>query len=174
MLLFWEFPSLIDSTFFFFLGLHCIAFVLFHSERGTHFLLRYRKSANRKLIQETFKGYGKGYKLFRLIAKGIDMSINPFYFSFLLIVRGSISAFYKSVVLCYLLKKKELKLNKPIENIKFNALPALVVYVAYISMSKLTTTNKVPMVMENSILSFFVPTMIVIRSLKTTWKVLRN
>lgn len=73
--------------------------------------------------------------------------MNPVFFTFVLVVRGSTSALYKSVVLSYLLNKK-LKLKKPIENIKFNAFPAIAVYIAYISITKFLTVNQVPMVVE--------------------------
>lgn len=126
-----------DSTFFFFMGLHFMAFVLFHSKRGTAVLLRYRKSANRKVVQETFKGYGKGYKLFRLISKGIEMNVNPIYFVFLLLIRGSSSAFYKTTVLSYLLKKP-LSFKKAKMNVLFNSLPAILVYIFYISIVNMT------------------------------------
>jgi hypothetical protein len=60
---------------------------------------RYRKSEARKVVQETFKGYGKGFNLLILINKGIRFHYHPLTFIGILIVRGTASSLYKTIAL---------------------------------------------------------------------------
>lgn len=124
LLLLGELPSLRDSTVFFFLGLHFITFIAFHSKIGTDVMDTLRKSTVRKLFQETFKGYGKGLALIALVHKGINAEISMSYFIWVLIVRGSASALFKSSVLSLILGKP-VKLKKPKANFIFNTIPSI-------------------------------------------------
>lgn len=170
-LIFWELPTLMDSTFIFFMGLHFIAFMYIHSERGTKILMKYRQSPYRKVVQETMKGYGKGLKLFKLLDRGIEFNVNPLYFLFVLLIRGTASAIYKTTVLSYLLDKP-LRFNKAKQNILFNSLPSMILYLIYIFVAYLTKFQ-FHGELAKPLLAIFVPTMIVIRSLRTMWKVLK-
>ena len=124
LLLLGELPSLSDSTVFFFLALHFVTFIAFHSKIGTDVMDTLRKSAMRRLLQETFKGYGKGLKLLSLVHKGIDAEISMAYFIWVLVVRGSASAFFKSSIISKILGKP-LKLKKPKANFIYNTLPCI-------------------------------------------------
>lgn len=112
LLLFGELPSLKDQTFLLLLGIHFTTFLCFHSTPVKGFMERYRKSEYRKLVQETFKGYGKGFSLLVLVNKGFKLQIQPVYFIFILVIRGTASSLYKSATLSYLLNKP-FKLKKP-------------------------------------------------------------
>ena len=50
VLLFGELPSFSDSTVFFFLALHFVTFMAFHSKIGSEVLDTLRKSAMRRLV----------------------------------------------------------------------------------------------------------------------------
>jgi hypothetical protein len=124
LLLLGELPSLSDSTVFFFLALHFMTFLAFHSKIGTDVMDTLRKSAIRRLLQETFKGYGKGLALLALVHKGMNAEISLSYFIWILVVRGSASSLFKSSVLSMILGKS-VKLKKPKANFIFNTLPSI-------------------------------------------------
>ena len=61
--LYGEFPTLKDSSFLLLLGIHFLTFTLFHTHTGEEVMDRINKSEIRIVMQETFKGYGKGLNL---------------------------------------------------------------------------------------------------------------
>ena len=119
-----QLPSFRDSTVFFFLALHFITFMAFHSKIGIDVMDTLRKSAVRRVLQETFKGYGKGLALLALVHKGTNAEISLSYFIWVMIVRGSASALFKSCILSIILGKP-LKLKKPQANFIYNTLPSI-------------------------------------------------
>lgn len=125
----WEIPSLTDSTFIFFVCLHFTTFVSLHSSTGSTLLTTYSSNKYRKLVQETFKGLGKGKKLLSLISKGVEMNFSLSYFVLILIVRGTASSIYKSVILSLLLKKN-LKFKKTKANFLFISFPSILTFTA--------------------------------------------
>jgi hypothetical protein len=126
--------------------------------------MKYRKNEYRRVIQETFKGYGKGFSLLVLVGKGLDLGINPFYFVFVLVIRGSASAFYKSICLSLILKKP-LKLNKAKTNFFFNTIPTIIAFIALSLLIKYTNLHVV-FVLEKHITSIFVTYMILYRCIR--------
>jgi len=129
-LMFGELPSLTDSTFIFFLCLHFTSFIYFHSNEGSCLLKRYHKNPYRKIFQETFKGYGKGMKLFLLILKGVQLKFNIYYFLIVLLARGCASSFYTSLTLKFL-TKEHIRLNKVKTNTIFIVVPCIVTFLYY-------------------------------------------
>lgn len=61
--LYGELPTLGDSTFLILLAIHFVTFTLFHTHTGDEIMLKIKKSEMRIIVQETFKGYGKGLSL---------------------------------------------------------------------------------------------------------------
>jgi len=127
-------------------------------------MARYRKNEYRKVIQETFKGYGKGFSLLTLVAKGMSMDVSPAYFIMVLIIRGSASSLYKQLSLSLLIKKK-FKMNKPIINFIFNTCPTICVYVMYITLRRYTHKH-FAIEFEKHITPIFVTYMVLYRSIR--------
>lgn len=127
-------------------------------------MMKYRNNESRRVIQETFKGYGKGFNLLVLVNKGLSMQINPLYFVMVLIIRGSASAIYKSLFLSYLLKKP-LSLKKAKINFIINTLPTIVAFLVLAVLSKYTSKHVVHEV-EKHLTSVFVTFMILVRCIK--------
>jgi hypothetical protein len=75
-------------------------------------MMRYRNNEARKVVQETLKGYGKGFNLLVLVSKGIKSDFHPLVFVGILIIRGSASSLYKTTALSVMLNKP-LALKKP-------------------------------------------------------------
>jgi hypothetical protein len=68
--LYGEFPLLKDSSFLLLLGIHFLSFTLFHTRTGEEVMDRINKSEIRIVVQETFKGYGKGSQPYLTCAQG--------------------------------------------------------------------------------------------------------
>jgi hypothetical protein len=64
-----------------------------------------------------------------LVGKGLSLHINPLYFLFVLVVRGSASALYKAFFISHLMKKK-LNMKKPKRNFLYNTCPTIIVFIA--------------------------------------------
>jgi hypothetical protein len=75
-----------------------------------------RNNNFRKVIQETFKGYGKGVSMITLVKKGIKTNQAQPYFLLVLVIRGTASAIFKATYLS-LTVKKPLKLKKAKSNL---------------------------------------------------------
>lgn len=101
------------------------------------------------------------------------MDVNPVYFTFVLMVRGSISAFFKTTVLKYMVNKS-FNLQRVRENLHFNVLPAILFYMVLVFIDKGMINKTLSHLLGQQILSLFIPTMITIRTLKTAWKELRK
>lgn len=128
MLIYWELPSLFDSTFYFLLGLHFAAFFFVHSKPVRKILLRYRNSPYRKLIQETFKGYGKGLKMIWLVEKVIEKNLSVYYCVFVIMLRCSAAAIYKTTMLKLMLSKP-LKFYNVKKNFFITSLPSIIIFI---------------------------------------------
>ena len=113
LLLYGELPTLHDSSFLLLLGLHFVTFALFHSGPANAFMNRINNSQIRQVCQETFKGYGKGLNLVKLVLKGFALQTDVAYFLGVLVIRGSASAVFKAVyVSCIMDKPVNLKKAK--------------------------------------------------------------
>jgi hypothetical protein len=130
MMLTWQLPTLRDQSLIFLLGLHLSTFFYFHTNHGKGIMNKIMKSNTRLVLQETFKGYGKAINLLSSINKGLRLSTDPLYFVFVLMIRCSISAIFKSFVLGTIIKRKGFKLKRTKINLVFNALPSILVYLA--------------------------------------------
>ena len=172
VLLFGELPSLKDQTFLLLLGIHFTTFLCFHSTPVKGFMERYRKSEYRKLVQETFKGYGKGFSLLVLVNKGFKLQIQPVYFIFILVIRGTASSLYKSATLSYLLKKP-FKLKKPRQNLIFNTLPTAIVFLTLLPLHMYTFTHLAQEV-ERILTNIFVTYMVVSRCIRAVLKQVKS
>ena len=71
-LLYGEMPTLKNSTTMLLLNLHFITFLCLHSKLGNDVMDNLKKSSIRRIVQETFKGYGKGLSLLVLVHKGLN------------------------------------------------------------------------------------------------------
>ena len=71
--LYGELPTLHDSSFLVLLGVHFLTFTLFHTHTGEDVMMKIKRSEVRIVVQETFKGYGKGLSLIKLVNKGIKL-----------------------------------------------------------------------------------------------------
>jgi hypothetical protein len=74
--LYGELPTLRDSSFLLLLGIHFVTFTLFHTHTGEDLMNKIKKSEIRIVVQETFKGYGKGLNLIALVHKGMKLHTN--------------------------------------------------------------------------------------------------
>jgi hypothetical protein len=90
-------------------------------------MMKIKKSEVRIICQETFKGYGKGLSLLRLVSKGIKLHMNGAYFVLVLFIRGSASALFKACILSILLKKP-VKTNKAKLNYLFITIPSVFLF----------------------------------------------
>jgi hypothetical protein len=127
--LYGEFPTIKDSSFLVLLGVHFLTFTLFHTHTGEEVMNKINKSELRIVIQETFKGYGKGLNIISLIHKGMKLHANVPYFIFVLAIRGSASAMFKAWCIS-LIEKKPIKTNKAKNNFLFIAIPSIFLYLA--------------------------------------------
>lgn len=116
-----------DQQFLLLLALHFLTFWYFHSESGRDFMKAIEKSPKRKLLQETFKGYGKALNLLESTRKAIKLDTHYSYFIGVLVIRGSASAFFKQGILSLLLRKP-LSLQKPKTNFFITTLPTILIY----------------------------------------------
>lgn len=71
--LYGKLPRLQDQTFTLLLAIHLFTFLFFHETPVKDLMMKYRKNEYRRVIQETFKGYGKGLNLFILVNKGLEL-----------------------------------------------------------------------------------------------------
>lgn len=90
-------------------------------------MTRFKKSEIRIVVQETFKGYGKGLNLLKLVAKGYEMHTSSSYFLMVLVMRGSASALFKSTYVSMVVKKP-IKVKKAKINFLFITIPTVVLY----------------------------------------------
>jgi len=125
-----QLPSYKDQTFILLLAIHFLTFVCFECLLETGLMERLRKSELRMVLQETFKGYGKGLNLLLFVEKGISQSVSLPYFVLVCVVRGSASATFKSGCLSVLLGEP-LSLKKARENFYNNTLPTIFVYLLH-------------------------------------------
>lgn len=123
-----QIPTLRDSSFLLLLVIHFVTFALFHSHgKVEDFMTRLKKSEIRIVVQETFKGYGKGLSLLKLVAKGYEMHTSGTYFLMVLVMRGSASAIFKASYVSIVVKKP-IKVKKAKINFLFITLPTAVLY----------------------------------------------
>jgi hypothetical protein len=87
------------------------------------------KSEIRIILQETFKGYGKGLNMIKLMKKGLKLHTNMTYFVFVLIIRGSASAMFKAWCVS-LIEKKPIRTSKAKSNFLFITIPSIVLYLS--------------------------------------------
>lgn len=170
LLLSGELPSLKDSTVFFFLGLHFITFIAFHSKIGSDVMENLRKSTIRRVFQETFKGYGKGLALIALVHKGFNAEISMAYFIWILAVRGSASALFKSFNLSMILGKS-MKWKKPKANFIFNTVPSI----SLLIIEKLVFTFSCPEFaaeVQGHLVHFFIVFMVISRCLRSMTRII--
>jgi len=90
------------------------------------------KSDTRLVLQETFKGYGKGISLLSSINKGFKLETNALYFILVIIIRCLASSTFKVIFLAKILKRKKFKLKKTKINFVFNAIPTIITYIVII------------------------------------------
>lgn len=118
----------------------------------------------RRVVQETFKGYGNGLSMMVLLNKGLYFDITPQYFLFILLVRGSVSIIYKTICVSYI-RKRPIKHKKVYAKLKYNTLPAMVVFL--VILWAINNYNKIlAREIEIHITSIYVTFMIVIRTLR--------
>ena len=104
-----------------------------------------------------------------LINKAFKLSINPLYFLFVLIIRGSISAIFKELYVNSLLKKP-LKFRKPKINFLFITLPSLTLYLMLLGLRYFSGYESDSL--EPHLVHFFITFMVVSRCLRALVKVL--
>eukprot|EP00347_Sterkiella_histriomuscorum_P015418 403357098 len=166
-----SFPSIIDSSFFLLFGLHLSSFFYFHSHHGKKFLGWIMKSDTRLVLQETFKGYGKGISLLSSIYKGFKLDTNPLYFIMVIVIRCLASSTFKVIFLSKILGKKKFKLKKTKVNFVFNAIPTIIAYFM-ICLVKMLLSRENGQGLEEGITFFFVCFMMFTRMIKSFWKIL--
>jgi hypothetical protein len=119
-----ELPTLHDSNLLILLGVHFLTFTLFHMHTGDEFMTKIKNNEYRILAQETFKGYGKGHNLLKLVEKGIKLHQSAPCFVLFLFIRGSASALFKATCMSFLLKKP-VKTEKAKINLIFITIPTV-------------------------------------------------
>lgn len=129
------------------------------------------KSDTRLVLQETFKGYGKGISLLSSINKGFKLETNALYFIFVIVVRCLASSIFKVVFLSKVLGRKKFKLKKTKVNFVFNAIPTIIAYLVLIFVKSLLSPEYREG-LEESITFFFVCFMMMTRLIRSFWKVL--
>ena len=125
--LYGELPTLKDSTFLMLLLIHFMTFTLFHTAIGDKVMRKIKKSEVRIVCQETFKGYGKGLSLIQLVNTGMKLHINPVYFIFVLLIRGSASALFKAFFVSFI-EKKAINTSRAKSNLLFITVPTVALY----------------------------------------------
>ncbi len=126
--LYGEFPTIRDSSFLLLLGIHFLTFTLFHTHTGEEVMNKINKSELRIVVQETFKGYGKGLNLLALVHKGMKLHTNIAYFILVLMIRGSASAMFKAWCVS-LIEKKPIRTSKAKSNFLFITMPSICLYI---------------------------------------------
>jgi hypothetical protein len=129
------------------------------------------KSELRLVLQETFKGYGKGISLLSSINKGFKFETNALYFILVIIIRCLASSVFKVLFLAKILKKKKFKLKKPKINFIFNAIPTIIIYLVLILVRKFLPEGTKEEI-EAEIRFFFVVFMTMTRLIRSFWKLL--
>lgn len=170
--LYGELPTLRDSSFLVLLGIHFVTFTLFHTHTGEDIMNKIKWSEIRIVVQETFKGYGKGLSLISLVNKGMKLHTNPLYFILVLFIRGSASALFKSTCVSFLLKKR-IKVKKAKINFIFITIPSLALFIAKFILRRFVETSK-SSPMEQSVVHFFVLFMVISRCLRALVKILEH
>lgn len=167
-------PTVRDQSFLLLLGIHLSTFFYFHSKHGKGFMNRLMKSDTRLVIQETFKGYGKGISLLSSINKGFKLETNLIYFIFVIIVRCSASSTAKAIFLSKLIKrkKKPIKFNKTKINFVFNSIPTIIVYLVIVAL-RYHLTKEVTSSLEQTVTNFFVIFMTMSRFVRSLCKILK-
>ena len=183
--LYGEFPTLKDSSFLLLLGIHFLTFTLFHTHTGEEVMDKINKSELRIVIQETFKGYGKGLNLIKLVHKGMKLHTNVPYFILVLMIRGSASAMFKAWCVS-LIEKKPIRVSKAKSNFLFIAIPSIILYLVQLLIrtyiQSLSNKDKYEMEhlmlrfflsskLEQMILHFFVTFMVISRCMRTIKRV---
>lgn len=169
MMLTWQLPTLRDQSFLFLLGLHLSTFFYFHTRHGKGLMKRIMKSKVRFVTQETFKGYGKALNLLSSIHKALKLDADPIYFVFVLVVRCSISAIFKSFILKVIIKRKKFKTKRAKTNLIYNAIPSLIVYFA-ILLGKHLLDLEDQHFLELRITMVFTMFMVISRCIRSFWK----
>ncbi|CDW88782.1 UNKNOWN [Stylonychia lemnae] len=164
-------PTLIDQSFFILLGLHLSTFFYFHSRHGKNFLNKIMKSDTRLVLQETFKGYGKGISLLSSINQGFKFETNAIYFIFVIVIRCLASSSFKLLFLSKIVKKKAFKLKKTKVNFIFNAVPTICIYITLLFVRNCLPTS-FHKCLEDNITFFFITFMAISRLIRSFWKVL--
>jgi hypothetical protein len=168
--LYGELPTLRDSSFLVLLGIHFLTFTLFHTHTGEDLMNRVKRSEVRIVVQETFKGYGKGLSLISLVNKGMKLHTNPLYFVFVLFIRGSASALFKSTCVSFLLKKR-IKVKKARINFIFITIPSVGLFLVKFILRRYVDQSAP---LEQSVVHFFVLFMVISRCLRALVKILEH
>lgn len=171
ILLTWRLPSVKDQSMLFLLGLHLTTFFYFHSKHGKGFMSKIMKSHTRLVLQESFKGYGKGINLLASIYKGLKYDTDVFYFIFVLVVRCSVSSAFKSMYLSTVVKRKPIRFKKTKVNFVFNAIPTIIVYLTIVLIRK-TFSYETGKALEDNVTTSFMMFMVISRCVRSLWKVL--
>ncbi len=103
------------------------------------------------------------------IHKALKLEADPIYFIFILIVRCSISALFKSFVLKVLIKRKNFKLKRMKVNLIFNAIPSIIVYLAIV-LAKYLLNLEDREYLEIHITMVFTMFMVISRCIRSFWK----
>ena len=179
-----ELPTLRDSSFLILLAIHFSTFLLFHTHTGEEIMLRIKASECRIVIQETFKGYGKGLNLLKLINKGMKLQPNPVYFVAVLLIRGSASAMFKATCISFV-TQKPIKTRKAKMNLLFITIPSIILYLLLliirttfkISLSSMLALNHESITkqqLEEPLIHFFVTFMVISRCMRALVKILKG
>lgn len=160
-----------DSTSLLLLGLHFVTFTLFHWNHGKKLMSKLRKSEMRSVVQETFKGYGKGLNLISLVHKAFKLQINAPYFVLIVIIRGSASALFKAVFL-HLIVKKPLRLKKAKINLLFITIPTIIMFIAQFLIKYCLSTHFAEF--DSHITHFFITFMVISRCMRQLMKILKS
>ena len=129
------------------------------------------KSDTRLVLQETFKGYGKGRSLLSSMNKGFKLHTNPAYFIVVIVVRCLASSVFKVLFLAKILKRKKFKLKKTKINFVFNAVPTIITYVVLLLVKQVFFVD-CSEELEVDIKFFFMVFMTMTRLIKSFWKIL--
>lgn len=179
--LYGELPTLWDSSVVALLAIHFITFTFFHSHTGEEIMNKIKRSELRRVLQETFKGYGKGLNLIALVNKGMKLHTNPLYFVGVLLVRGSASALFKATCVGLFITKKRIKVRKAKINLLFITIPSILLFALLLfirtyldSILSMLGSHEKAKDFEQPLVHFFLLFMVISRCMRALCKVLKN
>lgn len=134
------------------------------------------KSEARLLLQETFKGYGKGLSVLGTIFKAIKLDTDGLYAIVVLVLRGTASSFLKQSLLYILLRKKKFRINKPKANFIFVSVPSILLY-SILSLAKSSLSSLIDLdylLIEKNAVVFFLIFMVISRVIRSLNKIINT